>query len=355
MKENLNPEIRGYIKTRSVLNIPCKTIFSELCDVYGPSNVSRATVYRWYKKFKDGKFDTKDDPHTGRPKSAITSANISAVHNCIKEDARYTLQDLSHIVGISSASVHEILTKHLKVKKICARWVPHLLTDAQKAMRVQAAKKLLQKYKNCSNKRICELLTGDETWVFYFEPQRRVDNKQWMRKGQERPIIAKRSRSAKKVLYSIFFNSSGPVVQIPTPNGRSITGNFYKNSVLKKVKQVYEKRRPATGLRGICLLHDNAAAHKSQVVQQFLEEEKVVQLPHPPYSPDLSPCDFFLFPRLKKMLSGRGYTTKSSLGSAIFQFLQSIPVADYAAAFRQWISRLEKCVSVNGEYFEGLH
>ena len=67
-----------------------------------------------------------------------------------------------------------------------------------------------------------------------------------------------------------------------------------------KVKAHYEKRRPATGLRGLCLIHDNAPARKCVLVQDFLKEEKVVQLSHPPYSPDLSPCDFFLFPLLKK-------------------------------------------------------
>ena len=57
-----------------------------------------------------------------------------------------------------------------------------------------------------------------------------------------------------------------------------------------------EKHRPVTGLRGLCLIHDNAPAHKRVLVQDFLKEEKVVQLSHPPYSPDISPCDFFLFP-----------------------------------------------------------
>ena len=79
-------------------------------------------------------------------------------------------------------------------------------------------------------------------------------------------------------------------------------------------------------------------------------------LNHPPYSPDLSPCDFLLFPRLKKMLSGNTckYTSRSSLGSAIYQCLQQIPKEDYLSAFRDWVKRLQKCVSVKGEYFEGL-
>ena len=57
----------------------------------------------------------------------------------------------------------------------------------------------------------------------------------------------------------------------------------------------------------------------------LLASEKVKVLNHPPYSPDPSPCDFFLFPRLKKTLSGNKYMSRSSLGSAIYQSLQQIP------------------------------
>ena len=65
------------------------------------------------------------------------------------------------------------------------------------------------------------------------------------------------------------------------------------------------------------LLHNNASSHKFEVVKSFLASEKMKILNHPPYSPDLSPCGFFLFPRLKKMLSGNKFTFRSSLGSAI--------------------------------------
>ena len=82
----------------------------------------------------------------------------------------------------------------------------------------------------------------------------------------------------------------------------------------------YNKKRPSfKGWSGVHLLHDNASSHKCEVVKSFLASEKVKVLNHPPYSPDLSPCDFFLFPRLKKMLSGNKYTSRSSLVSAIYQ------------------------------------
>ena len=98
------------------------------------------------------------------------------------------------------------------------------------------AGELLKTYKVCNSLVISNLLTDDETWVHMFEPQRRADNKQWKRKDQKRPCIAKRTISSKKMLYSIFFNSSGPVVLVPCPSGHIVTVRFYKNSVLKKVK-----------------------------------------------------------------------------------------------------------------------
>ena len=186
-----------------------------------------------------------------------------------------------------------------------------------------------------------------------FEPQRRAD-KQWKRKDQKRPCTAKRTISSKKLLYAIYFNSSGPVVQVPRPSGHTVTGRFYKNSVLKKVKEFYNKKRRSKGWSGVHLLHDNGSSHKCEVVKSFLASEKVEVLNHPPYSPDLSPCDFFLFPRLKKMLSGNKDSSRSSVGSAIYQCLRQIPKEDYLSAFRDRIEKLQKCVSVKGEYFEGL-
>ena len=139
------------------------------------------------------------------------------------------------------------------------------------------------------------------------------------------------------------------MVQVPCPSGHKVTGRFYKNSVRKKVKEFYNTKRPSKGWSGVLLLHDNDSSHKS-----FLASEKMKVLNHPPYSPDLSPCDFFLFTRLKKMLSGNKYMSRSSLGSAIYQCLQQIPKEDCLSAFRDWVKRLQKCVSVKGEYFEGL-
>ena len=99
------------------------------------------------------------------------------------------------------------------------------------------------------------------------------------------------------------------------------------------MKEFYNKKQPSKGWSGVHLLHDNASSHKCEVVKSFLASEKVKVLNHPPNSPDPSPSDFFLFPRLKKMLSGNKYRSRSSLASAIYQCLQQIPKEDYSSAF----------------------
>ena len=138
---------------------------------------------------------------------------------------------------------------------------------------------------------------------------------------------------------------------MPCPSGHTVIGRFYKNSVLKKVKEFYNKKRTS---KGWSFYITTPPLISVRLLSLFLASEKVKVLNHPPYSPDLSPCDLFLFPRLKKMLSGNKYTSRSSLGSAIYQYLQQIPKEDYLSAFRDWVKRLQKCVSVKGEYFEGL-
>jgi len=84
---------------------------------------------------------------------------------------------------------------------------------------------------------------------------------------------------------------------------------FYRGAVLKKLKSFCITRSIATGLSGIKLLHDNASTHKAATVRNIYRQENVVEIPHPPYSPVVAPCDYFLFPRL----TGRIYKTRKDL------------------------------------------
>ena len=124
----------------------------------------------------------------------------------------------------------------------------------------------------------------------------------------------------------------------------------------------FNKKQPSKGWSGVHLLHDNTSSRTCEVVKfcvcvcvcvcvcgggggEGVASEKMKVLYYPPYSSDLSPCDFFLFPRLKKMLSGNKYTSRSSLGSTIYQCLQQIPKEDYKGSAESFVTgfRLLQC------------
>ena len=86
-------------------------------------------------------------------------------------------------------------------------------------------------------------------------------------------------------------------------NQRSVTGVYYAE-VLRKLKDTLIKKRKGKLYGGILFHHDNAPAHSSRVAQDVLREFRWEVLPHPPYSPDSAPSDFFLFPKLKEILKG---------------------------------------------------
>ena len=176
----------------------------------------------------------------------------------------------------------------------------------------------------------------------------------WVGENNERPVVARRSRSVRKVMYALFFDSDGIVARVSVPENCSVTGTFYRDFVLSAVVNHCQAKHPRAGVRRIKLLHDNAPAHRSAVVKSYLEEFHIQVLPHPPYSPDLSPCDLWLNPYIKSCLRGRKFETRSAVGSALYQCINSIPREQFKSVFSERISRLEKCVQVNGEYFEGL-
>ena len=125
-------EIWASIQARSELGCSLKQLMTEISTAYGPSCVSDDTVWRWKKKFECDVESIKNAPKSGRPKSASRKEIISKIKEITEGDARFTVCDIARKVGISLSTINLILKKHLKVRKISARWVPHLLTDEQK-------------------------------------------------------------------------------------------------------------------------------------------------------------------------------------------------------------------------------
>ena len=102
-----------------------------------------------------------------------------------------------------------------------------------------------------------------------------------------------------------FFDSQGIVHKEFAPPGQSVNQTFFRE-VLERLRKMVARVRPGIA-RTWMLHHDNAPCHTAVSINGFLAEKSIPVVPQPPYSPDLSPCDFFLFPRLKNHLKGRHF------------------------------------------------
>jgi len=101
------------------------------------------------------------------------------------------------------------------------------------------------------------------------------------------------------------------------------------------------------------LHHDNAPAHASLLFRSYLAKHQTSVVPHPPYSPDLAPADFFLFPKLKTTLKGRGFQTTDEIQENAIRELRAITESAFHEAFQQWKKCSERCVASRGDYCEG--
>lgn len=113
-----------------------------------------------------------------------------------------------------------------------------------------------------------------------------------------------------------------------------------------------KKLRPSSGTHGIKLHHDNGRPHVHQDVLDCLRSEGVIAIQHPPNSPDLSPCDFWLFDLIKRNLPDQ--PNSETLQHAIAKFIYSLDKEEYRKTFDKWIQRMQLCVDNQGNYFEHL-
>ena len=174
--------------------------------------MSYDTVRSWKNKFESGVESIKNAPKSGRPKFASRKESVSKVKEIIEGDARFKVRDIARKVGISLSTVHLILKKHLKVRKIFARWVPHLLTDDQTDNGLKWPKRCFKCFKLVTKSSLPMSSQVMKIGSIILSPSESLASK--------RSIIAKRSLSARKVWYAIFFSGEGVAIKVPMENGK---------------------------------------------------------------------------------------------------------------------------------------
>ena len=149
--------------------------FKLLKKVYDKDVMSRPQVFEWHKRFKSGRQEAEDDPKSGRPSTAMTDENIIRVKQLVQSDRRLTVQKIADELGLNRESVQTILLHDLGMRKMCVKLVPKILSGDQKQHRVNFCKGMLERKKDDLNI-LYQVITGDETWVFQYDPKMKTEH-----------------------------------------------------------------------------------------------------------------------------------------------------------------------------------
>ncbi|KAJ7335020.1 hypothetical protein JRQ81_012961 [Phrynocephalus forsythii] len=253
---------------------------------------------------------------------------VKKVEAVIFDDTKLTMEQVMAEAGLSYGTAWRIIHEELHMNKVSACWVPHLLIPLQKQTRHDFSQQNLTLLERNEDNFFAHLVTMDECWVYLYNPEIKEMSKEWKHPSPCPPKKAKVQKYAGKVMVSVFWDSRG------------------------KVCDALKQKRCAIISKGVRLLANKAPVHTaptSVVTAQHLSYEL---LQHPPYSPDLAPSDFFLFPKMKKPLHGWRFDDRENVIFEVEQWFSSKAEDFYKEGLKEVKKCWQKCVTLQGDYVE---
>ena len=158
---------------------------------------------------------------------------------------------------------------------------------------------LLKRFRSKEDDFLSSLVTVDETWVHYYEPENKAQSHQTVGPGSPRPKKFKTQPAAGKVMATVFWDAQGIIMLDFLAKKSTITVMYYAK-LLDQLRTVIREKCRSKLSKGILLQQDNARVHTCKIAMDAAERNGYKLIPHATFSPDLAPIDYFLFPNLKK-------------------------------------------------------
>ena len=267
-----------------------------LQTAFQPSCMNRASVFEWHKRFKEGKECVRDDERCGRSKELWTPELIDQIKNFMNKDRCVSIDTISAQFDVSVETVHTIIREELKMRKILHKVCPKGVQrrSERKTSSWQQGDSRADQFRSCSS-----WCSGDLRW--------KLDLLLWPRDQEtEVPVeacwLSQTQEGQTEQIHPqtfddpFFIDSTGMIYMHWVPTGQTVNKEYYVE-VLMEFRKRFHQKRPALFKSGQWHSHqDNAPVHNSILVTHYLTKMGIKTLPHHPYSPDLAPCDFWLFP-----------------------------------------------------------
>ena len=278
-------------------------IYEELVATYGVNVMTKCRVYQWCQLFKSGRTSLEDDDRVGRPQTSKSDNNAQRVDALVREDRRLKVREMASILELSKTTVHRLVHDTLGYRKVSARWVPKMLTDAHKLQRLNVSQYLLNLceadgisvgapvigpggdngvYIDIDRDFLEHMITGDETWVHHVTPETKRDSMTWKHPGSPPAKKFKVQQSARKLMATVFWDRHGILLMDVLMPGQTVNAINYCET-LDKLREAVRRKRPGRLRQGVVLQHDNATPHTANLTKQWMQKYNWTILPHPPH------------------------------------------------------------------------
>lgn len=332
-----------YFLWKDGMNAPA--IEKKINSVLGTGTVSARNCQRTIAKFITGDFLVDDKERCGRP--LVKGDMEYRVKELLKIDTYSTSRIMAKQLSVSYRTVLRQLHKTGK-RYLANRWLPHLLSKENKANRERICGDLLAMYQR--NNFLSRLITVDEIWVYWDNADRPYHNRSWYGDGDQATTSIRRCLTARKHLATIFWDVKGILLCEVLTKGRNMNAEIYCTQ-LEKLVDAIRRKRPRLQLNKIHFLQDNARSHTARLTQKKLADIGFTVIPHPPYSPDLSPSDYYLFSPMKNALRGKTFQSAKEVTGDLEKWFASKPGKFYENGINQLPERWQRCVDNGGDYF----
>ena len=144
--------------------------YGMLQTAFRPSCMNRASIFKWHKRFKEGRESVRDDERCGRSKEVTTPELIDQIKNFMDKHRCVSIETISAQFDVSVGTVHTIIREELKMRKICAKYVARVLREDQKERRCHDSREMVELI-NSDPAVLDALVACDESWIYCPDPE----------------------------------------------------------------------------------------------------------------------------------------------------------------------------------------
>jgi hypothetical protein len=154
-----------------------------------------------------------------------------------------------------------------------------------------------------------------------------------------------------KTMFTLIFSGHGLWALDKLPKWYKMKSQYFCDVVLEGAKRSVTAITGTGGIEGLMMRMGNCKGHSSTRATRRLEECHVIQLAHPPYSPDISPCGFWFFGWSKDMMKGHQFQSADEVRTFPIDFWSKLDQNTLISVYKGWIARLEEVIVTNGQCY----